>query len=158
MDDSQGNWWHASTMRISRNHDFERRIGIWPAGFDADGELFCNQRYGDWPQSVTGEKKDPWAAPGPPVSSAPWGSSVTVSTSSAKLICTACTLQQRPRSTRRRNTDTDLPHNLVVWEDGLPATYIRLTVIDTPYHRPACISGLRVFGRGCGSNTAPHSP
>ena len=63
MEDSQGNWWHASTMRISRNHDFERRIGIWPAGFDADGELFCNQRYGDWPQSVTGERKDPWAAP-----------------------------------------------------------------------------------------------
>lgn len=44
-------------MRISVNHDFERRIGIWPAGFDKDGELFCNQRYGDWPQAVTGEKQ-----------------------------------------------------------------------------------------------------
>lgn len=54
-----------------------------------------------------------------------------------------------------RDTDTDLPHNLLVWEDGLPAAYIRLTVIDTSYHRPACISGLRVFGRGCGSAPAP---
>ena len=26
-----------------------------------------------------------------------------------------------------RDTDTDLPHNLLVWEDGLPAAYIRLT-------------------------------
>jgi len=60
MQDAQGNWWHTSTMRISMNHDFERRVGIWPAGFDADGELFCNQRYGDWPMTMEG---DPWRAP-----------------------------------------------------------------------------------------------
>ena len=47
-------------MRISMNHDFERRVGIWPAGFDADGELFCNQRYGDWPMAAEG---DPWRSP-----------------------------------------------------------------------------------------------
>ena len=52
MQDLQGCWWHASTMRISVNHDFERRVGLWPAGFDTDGELFCNQRYGDWPMSI----------------------------------------------------------------------------------------------------------
>lgn len=63
MEDRSGNWWHTSTMRISVNHEFERRVGIWPAGFDKDGELFCNQRYGDWPQAVTGEKKDPFAPP-----------------------------------------------------------------------------------------------
>ena len=232
MEDSQGNWWHASTMRISRNHDFERRIGIWPAGFDADGELFCNQRYGDWPQSVTGEKKDPWAAPewmllsygktatasscdcpekdashvvdenvqtwwkAAAEDAAPWllvdlgrccrvhavqinfaddvetvtelpqGAELTGDPGRGRYI------EERSFATRWfletstdgehwfemedwRNTDTDLPHNLVVWEDGLPATYIRLTVIDTPYHRPACISGLRVFGRGCGNAPAP---
>ena len=44
MWDKHGNLWHTSTMRISINHTFERRVGIWPAGFDADGELFCNQR------------------------------------------------------------------------------------------------------------------
>ena len=63
MQDGQENWWHISTMRISENHDFERRIGLWRAGFDADGELFCDQRYGDWPQRVTGFKQDPWQQP-----------------------------------------------------------------------------------------------
>ncbi len=60
MQDERGSWWHAATMRISVNHDFERRVGLWPAGFDKDGELFCNQRYGDWPMVVDG---DPWRAP-----------------------------------------------------------------------------------------------
>ena len=60
MQDRQGNFWHTATMRISVNHDFERRVGLWPAGFDADGELFCNQRYGDWPMAVDG---DPWRDP-----------------------------------------------------------------------------------------------
>ena len=60
MRDAKGSWWHTATMRISMNHDFERRVGIWPAGFDADGELFCNQRYGDWPMTVEG---DPWRDP-----------------------------------------------------------------------------------------------
>lgn len=214
------------------NHDFERRIGIWPAGFDADGELFCNQRYGDWPQAVTGKRKDPWAAPewmllsyGKTATAsscecpekdashavdenvqtwwkadredkAPWllvhlgqcrrvhavqinfaddaetvgelpeGAGLTGEPGRGRYI------EERSFATRWfleistdgehwfkmedwRDTDTDLPHNLLVWEDGLPAAYIRLTVIDTPYHRPACISGLRVFGRGYGSAPAP---
>ena len=63
MQDEQGNWWHSATMRISKNHDFERRVGLWPAGFDADGELFCNQRYGDWPMSLSGFRQDPWRDP-----------------------------------------------------------------------------------------------
>ena len=63
MQDEQGNWWHTATMRISVNHDFERRVGIWPAGFDADGELYCNQRYGDWPLSLSGFRQDPWRDP-----------------------------------------------------------------------------------------------
>ncbi len=63
LQDRQGNWWHTATMRISVNHDFERRVGIWPAGFDAEGELYCNQRYGDWPLSVSGLKQDPWRNP-----------------------------------------------------------------------------------------------
>ena len=50
-------------MRISINHQFERRLGIWPAGFDKDGELFCNQRYGDWPMKIENGKIDPWQDP-----------------------------------------------------------------------------------------------
>lgn len=63
MWDKAGNLWHTSTMRISKNHQFERRVGLWRAGFDEDGELFCNQRYGDWPMAVTEEKDDPWKNP-----------------------------------------------------------------------------------------------
>ena len=63
MEDHAGNFWHVSTMRISVNDLFERRVGLWPAGFDADGELFCNQRYGDWPLDVSGLEQDPWRDP-----------------------------------------------------------------------------------------------
>lgn len=63
MWDKSDNFWHTSTMRISMNHQFERRVGLWPAGFDEDGELFCNQRYGDWPQAVSDGKLDPWKNP-----------------------------------------------------------------------------------------------
>ena len=58
MEDAEGHLWHTSTMRICKNHNFERRIGLWSAGYDADGELFCNQRYGDWPQDMDALKAD----------------------------------------------------------------------------------------------------
>ena len=61
MWDLKGRLWHVSTMQISVHHNFERRVGLWPAGFDADGELFCNQRYGDWP--IPADETDPWAEP-----------------------------------------------------------------------------------------------
>lgn len=61
MADQQGKLWHTATMRISVHHNFERRIGLWRAGFDDDGVLFCNQRYGDWPLRT--ETEDPWAKP-----------------------------------------------------------------------------------------------
>ncbi|RKD71343.1 glycosyl hydrolase family 43 [Sinobaca qinghaiensis] len=63
MEDKHGNLWHTSTMRISVNDRFERRLGIWPAGFDADGELFCNQRYGDWPMKIEEKPMNPWENP-----------------------------------------------------------------------------------------------
>lgn len=62
--DAYGNWWHAATMRISVNHRFERRIGIFPAGFDDDGVLFCNQNFGDFPMIVPTRRVDPWTEVG----------------------------------------------------------------------------------------------
>ena len=56
--DAYGNYWHASTMRISVNHDFERRIGLFPAGFDEDGVMFCNQNFADYPHEVPKGKFD----------------------------------------------------------------------------------------------------
>lgn len=52
IQDKYGNYWHASTMRISINHDFERRVGLFPAGFDADGVLYCNQNFADYPFEI----------------------------------------------------------------------------------------------------------
>ena len=59
--DAHGNWWHAATMRISVNHRFERRLGIFPAGFDDEGTLFCNQLFGDFPTVLPDRLVDPWA-------------------------------------------------------------------------------------------------
>jgi hypothetical protein len=50
--DEYGNWWHASTMRISVNDIFERRIGLFPARFDDAGVLLCEQGFADYPMLV----------------------------------------------------------------------------------------------------------
>jgi xylan 1,4-beta-xylosidase len=47
--DAFGHWWHVATVAISVKNNFERRIGLWPSGFDRDGVLFCNTAYGDYP-------------------------------------------------------------------------------------------------------------
>ena len=61
--DKHGNWWHAATMRISVNHPWERRVAIFPAGFDDDGVLFCNQNFADYPHIVPDGAHDPWSPP-----------------------------------------------------------------------------------------------
>lgn len=58
--DQYGNFWHTATMRISVNHDFERRVGLFPAGFDEDGELYCNQNFADYPRRIPQCRFDPW--------------------------------------------------------------------------------------------------
>ena len=47
--DNWKNYWHVSTITISVKNNFERRIGIWPAGFDKEGVLYCNTSFGDYP-------------------------------------------------------------------------------------------------------------
>lgn len=60
VQDQYGNWWHIATMRISQAFMFERRIGIFPAGFDKDGQLFCNQEFADYPMTIPSGPADPW--------------------------------------------------------------------------------------------------
>lgn len=48
--DKQGRYWHVVTMVISVKHQFERRLGLFPAEFDADGVLRVNTLLGDYPQ------------------------------------------------------------------------------------------------------------
>lgn len=228
MQDRDGAFWHTATMRISMNHIFERRVGIWPAGFDREGNLFCNQRYGDWPMDVEKLRRDPWADPdwmllsyGKKVTasscdpghqaenavdenvqtwwraaSAEAGQVLTVDLGDtmdvravqvnfaddpkADISCPAelVTGPDMPRyidlekhRTRwllefstdsgswrmladKREAQTDLPHDLVVREEGVSARYVRLTVTEVPFNVPPCVSGLRIFGKGNGKKPA----
>ena len=45
-------------MRISVNYDFERRVGLFPAGFDKDGVLYCNQNFSDYPHRIPADRFD----------------------------------------------------------------------------------------------------
>ena len=56
--DKQGRYWHVVTMEISVKHQFERRLGLFPAGFDADGVLHVNTLFGDYPQVVPNQRQD----------------------------------------------------------------------------------------------------
>ena len=56
--DKSGNWWHVSTIALSVKNNFERRIGLWTAGFDEDNILYCNTAYGDYPHYLPGAGMD----------------------------------------------------------------------------------------------------
>lgn len=56
--DTNNDYWHVSTIVISTKNNFERRIGIWPAGFDEDGVLYSNTAYGDYPTFLPSQKKN----------------------------------------------------------------------------------------------------
>lgn len=47
--DNNGRHWHYATMAISVNYKFERRIGMYPAGFEDDDQMYVNTAYGDYP-------------------------------------------------------------------------------------------------------------
>ncbi len=47
--DNWNNYWHTSTLGINVKNTFERRIGIWPAGFDKDGVMYMDAAFGDYP-------------------------------------------------------------------------------------------------------------
>ncbi len=237
-EDEAGGAWHVATQRIVINQHFERRIGLWPCGWDADGEMFCNQRYGDWPVSVDEASRDPWANPAWMLLSA--GAEASASSCAAPVeqddpdrsqnrilrrydadcatdenirtwwkaatpdpgewlcldlrdVCDVHAVQvnfaddhlmpglpdgaemhgtlneqrwidEQPQYTRwllegskdglewfviedKRTAETDLPHDLIVREDGVACRFLRLCVTELPYGQEACVSGLRVFGK-----------
>ena len=223
MRDVRDQWWHVASMRISMNHMFERRVGIWPAGFDADGQLFCNQRYGDWPMAAEG---DPWRDPAwmlLSVGKTASASSCTEGHEPAKAteenvqtwwqaasagreewlqvdlgrafdvhavqinfaddkIDIPCPgsmtgsmegryIEERDLQTQwklegsadgetwflledKSAARTDLSHDLLIWEEGRPLRYLRLSDMAVPYGQKPCVSGLRVFGLGQGEKPA----
>ena len=218
FEDRSGQHWHVSTMRISINHQFERRVGLWRAGFDDEGELFCDQRYGDWPTKMDGKvwdepewmllsykkkvkvssgkdeacitdenirtwwkaaskQRGQWAEVDLGKPSQIHAIQINFADDSLELpipqdaIFAGETdkriIDQTSHATRwylegsvdgkhyflladKSEVMTDLPHDLVVIEEGRTCRYVRLTILQLPYDQPPCISGLRVFGKSEG--------
>lgn len=227
--DKYGNWWHVSTMRVSVQHIFERRIGLFPAGFDVDGEMYCNTSFGDYPTRLAANEWNAWTDSSPgwmllsykkPVtaSSALQGHSVEHAVDedirtywSARSqdtkrwlqvdlaeICTVNAIQInfadshcRPPGGQYQYTghpfkrtiehgeklqyrlegstdadawevlfdrskgDADLPHELIVFEEGTQLRYVRVTGLNMPFQGQFAVSGLRIFGKGSGNVPDP---
>ncbi|WP_353481067.1 family 43 glycosylhydrolase [Haliscomenobacter sp.] len=56
--DNWQNYWHVSTIVVAVKNNFERRIGIWPAGFDQNDVMYCNTAFGDYPHYLPEGKAD----------------------------------------------------------------------------------------------------
>ncbi len=54
--DNYGNYWNTGTPWIAVNWNFERRIAMFPTGFDKDNQLFANTRFGDFPHYLPTKK------------------------------------------------------------------------------------------------------
>lgn len=52
--DLKGRYWLTGTCWIGLNWGMERRIVMHPAGFDDDGQMFSNTRFGDFPHTMEG--------------------------------------------------------------------------------------------------------
>ncbi|MBR1758277.1 MAG: family 43 glycosylhydrolase [Lachnospiraceae bacterium] len=221
--DKNGQYWHTASMSISINNDMERRLGLWKAGFDADGELFCDQRYGDWPidaeaapfagpdfmllsykkpvtvssgtgaEKITNENaKDWWRAErsknewcvldlgeamdvrAVQINFADEGIDAEIPEGADRLIAHEIRyIDTEKRITRwmlegsldqehwkilvdKRDADTNLGNDFLLFEDGEKLRYLKLTVTEVPFDQPVAISGLRVFGHGNG--VAPAAP
>ncbi len=57
--DVYNNWWHVSTIAISVKNNFERRIGIWPSGFDKDDVMYMDAAFGDYPHYLPATSTSP---------------------------------------------------------------------------------------------------
>jgi hypothetical protein len=56
--DNYGNWWNTGTPWIGYNWTFERRINMFPAKFEADGQFHASSRFQDFPQYMPTKKVD----------------------------------------------------------------------------------------------------
>ena len=54
--DRFGNYWNTGTPWVAVNWRFERRIAMFPAGFDREGQMFANTRFGDFPHYLPNNK------------------------------------------------------------------------------------------------------
>ncbi|MGM9475380.1 family 43 glycosylhydrolase [Pedobacter sp. GSP4] len=56
--DNSKNYWHISTSIICVKNTWERRMGIWPTGFDKDDVMWTNTAFGDYPLYLPSERKE----------------------------------------------------------------------------------------------------
>jgi len=54
--DNHGNYWNTGTPWIAVNWNFERRIAMFPAGFDELDQMYANTRFGDLPHLMPTKK------------------------------------------------------------------------------------------------------
>jgi hypothetical protein len=47
---TNGQYWHFATMALASNSQWERRLCMFPTYFDADGLMYTNTSYGDYPR------------------------------------------------------------------------------------------------------------
>ncbi|NUY79441.1 discoidin domain-containing protein [Flavobacterium sp. MAH-1] len=64
FEDKFGQYWHVSTTVVCVKNTWERRIGIWPTGFDKDDVMWCNTAFGDYPQFLPEARKNGKTFPG----------------------------------------------------------------------------------------------
>lgn len=58
FEDLHGNWWNVTCASIHITHHFERRLNMFPAGFDEDGLLYVNTALGDYAISLPDGPRD----------------------------------------------------------------------------------------------------
>lgn len=58
--DDFGNFWNTGTAWVAVNWNFERRIVMFPAGFDSTGDMYADTRFGDFPHYLPTTK---WRRP-----------------------------------------------------------------------------------------------
>jgi xylan 1,4-beta-xylosidase len=56
--DNYGNYWNTGTCKISIKDRFERRIDMFPAGFDKDDVMYSITSYGDFPIVLPTQQRD----------------------------------------------------------------------------------------------------
>ncbi len=54
--DNYGNYWNTGTPWIAVNWNFERRVAMFPAGFDELDQMYANTRFGDLPHFLPTKK------------------------------------------------------------------------------------------------------
>ncbi len=54
--DNYGNYWNTGTPWVAVNWNFERRIAMFPAGFDKEGQMYADTRFGDFPHFLPNKK------------------------------------------------------------------------------------------------------